>query len=294
MRYLITGGTGFFANEYIKHFLATRVGTSSLCVFSRSESKQAERRAQYRDSEHLRWFIGDVRDQDRLRRAMDRVDIVIHAAALKRIEVAEYNVLEAVATNVLGTENVVKAAIDAGVRRVILLSSDKACDPTTTYGLTKAMAERIFYNAHHMAEHCLRRPWKPTEFVVCRYGNVMGSTGSVIPTWLALKRSGHKVVPISHPNVTRYWMTAADAVQIVRTAETLSVGKGEGPVIPHGLPAFRLEDLASAMRLDIRPTGLAKHEKLHERMSETGPDSSEVLRLEVEDIRERAEKAGLW
>lgn len=272
---LVTGGCGFFGQGFVRKMLAIPSGPERICIFSRSEWAQAQLRTALNNDDRLRWFIGDVRDQGRLRRAMEGVDLVVHAAALKRIESVEYNVLEAVETNVLGTRNVVDACIDAKVRKAVLLSTDKACLPTTTYGMTKAVAERIFLQSSYYSPG-------GTKFAVTRYGNVVGSTGSVIPIWRSMLASGERQVPLSDPDVTRFWMTLDQAVDLVwETALTMKGGELNVP----DLPAFRLGDLAEAMDLNTRVVGLANAEKKHERMTEHGPDSSEVRRMGVEELR---------
>lgn len=285
---LVTGGTGYFGRAYIKSKLAMDSFTDRICVYSRSESKQAEFRNELGNDDRVRWFIGDVRDEDRLRIAMDGVDLVIHAAALKRIEAVEYNIIEAVATNVLGTNNVVRAAIDAGVQRVVFLSSDKACKPTTTYGFTKAIAEGVILKAHLLTEQAPRRPWAHrTVFCACRYGNVAGSTGSIIPTWRAFQARDEKTVPVSDPEATRFWMSVDEAVALVDWAATEPMEPGPGRIhLPLDLPAFALKDLAAAMRLTMVETGLADGEKRHEEMT-PGQSSENARRLTIDDIRER-------
>ncbi len=292
---LVTGGTGFFGRAYVKskleqmeYYSPDQYLVHRLCVFSRSESKQAEFRQELGNDDRVRWFIGDVRDEDRLRIAMDGVDLVIHAAALKRIEAVEYNIVEAVATNVIGTNNVIRAAIDAGVRRVVFLSSDKACNPTTTYGFTKAIAERLILKAYQLSEHALRRPWAwQTMFCACRYGNVAGSTGSIIPTWRAFQARNERTVPVSDPEATRFWMSVDEAVALVDQASQEDMEPGPGRLyIPNDLPAFALKDLAAAMRLTMTETGLVDGEKLHEEMI-PGQSSRDAKRLSIDDIRDR-------
>lgn len=231
-------------------------------------------RAALNNDERLRFFIGDVRDTERLRRAMDGVELVVHAAALKRIEAAEYNVLECVATNVIGTRNVVDACIDAGVKKAILLSTDKACLPTTTYGMTKAVAERIFLQSSHYAPN-------GTKFAVTRYGNVAGSTGSVIPVWRSMLDAGQQTVPVSDPDCTRFWMTLEEAVDLVwNTALTMQGGELNVPE----LPAYRLGDLAEAMEVKTKVIGLANAEKRHEEML-PGETSDRARRMPIEELR---------
>lgn len=272
MRILVTGGTGYFGRGFVKHLLDS---AERICIYSRGEYAQHQMREALGNNPKLRWFIGDVRDRDRLQRAMHSCDVVVHAAALKRIEVVEYNVLEAVATNVLGTENVVKAAIDAGVKKAVLLSTDKACDPCNAYGMSKALAERIFLSAKHYAGT------DGPIFAVTRYGNVAGSTGSVIPMWRD-HLTRHSWVPVTDPDMTRFWMTKQEAVDLV--FNTIQSMKGGELAIPE-LPAYRVGDLASAMDAEMRITGTRGGEKWHEAM-EPGKTSDLARRMSVEEIRE--------
>lgn len=274
MSILITGGTGYFAQGFVRTLLDNDIA-SRIGIFSRGEFAQALMRRALNDDPRLRWFIGDVRDRDRLRRAMRGIDVVVHAAALKRIEVAEYNALECVATNVNGTENVVKAAIDAGVRKAVLLSTDKACQPCNTYGLSKALAEKIFLTASHYAGE------NGTRFAVTRYGNIAGSTGSVIPTWRALLEKTD-TVPVTDPDATRFWMYRKEAVDLV--LETIKSMQGGELRIPT-LPAYRLGDLAAAMGAKVRITGMAGNEKKHEEMR-PGESSEDARRMSIEEIKE--------
>lgn len=283
---LITGGTGFLGRGLVRELMAR--GTERICIFSRDEAKQAVMRAEIDDPEQrLHWFIGTVRDRDRLVRAMHGVDTVIHAAALKRLEVGEYNPGEMVKTNVIGTMNVIEAAIDAGdgyppiarPRKVIYVSSDKACQPFNAYGASKLMGEKLVLGAHNT-----RGRYGPI-YSCCRYGNVAGSTGSVIPTWRSAMKDGKSLVRITDPEATRFWMRLDQAVALVLdVAETSPGGKLHIPE----LPAYRLGDLARAMDIPrpIRITGLGQGEKLHERMLEDGPDSSEVRRMTIDELRE--------
>lgn len=281
---LITGGTGFFGQGMVRHLMAT--DTQRICIYSRDEAKQAAMRASIPDPDkRLHFFVGDVRDGARLKRAMVGVGYVIHAAALKRVEVGEYDPAEMVKTNVLGTMNVIDAAMDApvgylqpGPRRVVVLSTDKACQPLNAYGASKLMLEKLALGANNA-----RGRYGPT-FAVTRYGNVAGSTGSVIPTW----RNARDKIVMTNPSATRFWMTLDQAVQLVyNTAKTMLGGE---LVIPD-LPAYRLGDLAIAMGR-IPPdygwqcTNLGKGEKLHERMKEGGPDSSQVRRMTVDELKE--------
>lgn len=285
---LITGGTGYFARAMAKR--ALEEGVQRVCIFSRGEAQQAAMRSYFNDHPDLRWFIGDVRDRDRLAIAMRGCDVVVHAAALKRIEVGAYNPTEMVKTNVLGTMNVADAALQAGVRRVVGLSTDKAWQPISPYGQSKALAESILLGAHTTMS-----PDGP-EFVVVRYGNVMGSTGSVLPRWTELRRLGVITAPVTDPECTRFWMSRAEAVDLVwRAAAPLASARtAEGQMlIPMDLPAFRLGDLAEAIGFQFqRITGLPKWEKLHEGMDD-GVTSDIARRLTVDEIRERIKEEGL-
>ena len=275
---LITGATGFLGRGLVRELMAR--GTERICIFSRDEAKQAAMRAEIDDPEQrLHWFIGTVRDRDRLVRAMHGIDTVIHAAALKRLEVGEYNPGEMVKTNVLGTMNVIEAAIDAKVKSVVGVSSDKACQPFNAYGASKLMMEKLVLGANNT------RGRDGPIYNVCRYGNVAGSTGSVIPTWRAAVKEGRGNIWITEPDATRFWMRLEEAVDLVlATAESMTGGQLRVPK----LPAYRLGDLAAAMNIPrpIEVRGLGPGEKLHERMLEDGPDSSQVRRMTIEELRE--------
>lgn len=274
---LVTGGTGTFGEAFVKATLAA--GIQRVCVFSRGEHRQAEMRAAVDDA-RVRWFIGDVRDQDRLTRAMNGVDWVVHAAALKRIEVCEYDPDEVVKTNVNGALNVIAAATAAGVKKVVALSTDKACDPLNAYGASKLLAEKVFLAANNA------RGRDGPRFAVTRYGNIAGSAGSVIPKWRALLAAGAKAVPVTDPHATRFWMTIDEAVRLV--ADTLENMKGGELVIPDWLPAYRVADLAAAMGAKMEITGLPAFEKRHEAMS-PGLTSDCAPKLSVAELRQRLE-----
>ena len=269
---LITGGTGSFGRAFASYALSR--GVERVCVFSRGEHNQADMRASLGDDKRLRFFIGDVRDRDRLRRAMEGVTTVIHAAALKRIEVGYYDPIEMVKTNVGGAINVIEAATDAGVDKVVALSTDKAYQPISAYGQTKALAESLFLAANET-----HRP----KFSVTRYGNVAGSAGSVIPKWREILEYDYDLpVPVTDPDCTRFWMTMDEAVRLVAdTAETM---KGGELVIPE-LPAYRLGDLAEAMNAKMDIQGLSSWEKPHEGMKD-GLTSDSVRRMSVEELKE--------
>lgn len=270
---LITGGTGFLGHALVEKLLAD--GCSRICILSRNEYAQERMRQHFNNDERLRWFIGDVRDRDRLARAMSSVYSVIHAAALKRIEVGAYNPEEMVETNVIGSQNVIWAARETELGKAILVSSDKAYCPVSPYGQSKALAESLFLNSND--------PQHGTRFGVVRYGNVAGSTGSVIPTWRAQIQAGKKI-RLTDPECTRFWMTREEAAKLVVDA-LVSLQGGE-VAIPE-LPAFRLGDLVAAMDVkNATITGLPKHEKLHEWM-DTDKCSADARRLSVEDLRER-------
>ncbi len=277
---LITGGTGFLARGLVRALLAR--GDERVCIYSRGEYPQALMRRDLKDDERLRWFIGDIRDKERLERAMESVEHVIHAAALKRIEVGHYNPDEMMKTNVIGTMNVIESARRAGVAKVVLVSSDKAFEPASAYGYSKALAESLVLAANTIS------PWGP-RFAVVRYGNVAGSTGSVIPTWremLARPDNTAKGVPVTDPECTRFWMSRDDAVELVLS--TLARMQGGELQIPT-LPAYRLHDLAVALGAQtIEVRGLGPWEKKHESMA-PGNSSEHARRLSLEELGELLE-----
>lgn len=273
---LVTGGTGFFGRNFVHEVLSSGL-CDRICVYSRGEASQAEMRDRIDPAvrDKVRFFIGDVRDRDRLRRAMGGVDTVIHAAALKRIEVGHYNPIEMVRTNVDGAINVIEASMDASVRHVIYLSTDKAWHPCSAYGHSKALAESLFLAANNTTT--INGP----KFVVTRYGNVFNSTGSIVPKWLGLIASGHTRVPVTDPNCTRFFMTAKQAVHLVLEAvDQAKNGKAGKPwknfLVPE-LPAYRVGDLAAAMGVEMDIVGLPKFEKMHEGMEDG--NTSDVARL---------------
>lgn len=269
---LVTGATGFFGRAFT-HRLLAMPGVDRICIYSRDEAKQAAMREELGPRPQLRFFIGDVRDRERLTRAMAGVDVVVHAAALKRIEVGHYNPGEMVKTNVNGTVNVIEAGTDAGVDRMVLLSSDKAFEPVSAYGQTKALAESLFAAANNT------RGARGPRFAVTRYGNVAGSTGSVIPTWRRYVARGEPV-PVTDPECTRFWMRVDEAIDLV--LDTIERMPTE-PAIPE-LPAFRLGDLAEAMGARMTVRGLGAFEKKHESMR-SGLCSETARRLDVDNLR---------
>lgn len=250
---LVTGGTGSFGRKFAEIVLA-ECQPAKLIVFSRDELKQHEMRTSHPDP-RMRYFIGDVRDRDRLARAMNGVDIVIHAAALKQVPVCEYNPLEAVKTNVLGAVNVIEAAIDLGVKKVIALSTDKAVNPINVYGATKLCAEKLFAqgNAYSGLEG--------TRFSCVRYGNVLGSRGSVIPVFEEQRKQGK--ITVTDARMTRFWLTLDQGVRFVIRCMDLMQG---GEVFVPKIPSMRIMDLAEAVApgCAIDFTGVRPGEKLHE------------------------------
>lgn len=272
---LVTGGTGSFGRAFTKHLLATDA-CERICIYSRGEHAQAEMRDSLDNDPRCRWFIGDVRDQARLKRAMSGCEVVVHAAALKRIEVGYFNPVEMIKTNVDGAINVIEAAQDAGVKKVVALSTDKACLPVSPYGCSKALAESLFLAANNTVGADGPR------FAVCRYGNVWRSAGSVVPRWEALLANGATEVPVTDPGCTRYFMLLSEAVDLViNTIETMQGGELAIP----DLPAYRLGDLAEAMGARPKVTGLPCWEKRDETMG-NGQHSNEARRMSIDDLRE--------
>ena len=265
MNYLITGGTGYFGQAFASHLLKNDK-TGKVCIYSRGEFAQHQMRQKFNNDHRLRFFIGDVRDQPRLQLAMRDADVVVHAAALKRVEVGEYNPTEMVQTNIDGTRNVITTALNLhrdGKEpiEVVYLSTDKACSPLNCYGATKLVGEKMVLAANNIAGEAGPR------FAVTRYGNVAGSTGSIIPTWrqmLRYKKDGDRAVTVTDPQCTRYWMSLQEAVELVEW--TIHNMTGGELVIP-SLPAYTVGDLVTAMDVDIAiNTGLNPGEKMHEEM----------------------------
>lgn len=265
---LITGGSGFLGHALVERLLAD--GCRRICIYSRSEYRQFEMRQRF-PGERLRWFIGDVRDKERLERAMQGVESVIHAAALKRIEVGAENPDEMVKTNVLGSMNVIEAARRAIVRKVLLVSSDKAFEPVSPYGQSKAMAESLFLQAN-INDRIPR-------FSVVRYGNVWNSTGSLLPRWREILKSSN-TVPVTDPDATRFFMWREEAARLV--VDTLQSMRGGEVAIPD-LPAYRVADLAQAMGAKMDVFGLQCFEKRHESMR-SGLSSDQARRLSVDEL----------
>ena len=257
---LITGATGSFGHKYVKTILE-RYDPHRLIIFSRDELKQYEMAQRFNPAEHrcLRYFLGDVRDRERLQMAMREVDIVIHAAALKQVPAAEYNPFEFIRTNVLGAENVVQAALANKVKKVIALSTDKAESPVNLYGATKLCSDKIFVAANNLAGST------DTKFSVVRYGNVVGSRGSVVPLFKRLVEEGADSLPITDPRMTRFWITLQQGVDFVLSC--LEKMQGGETYIPR-IPSMRMTDLATVMGpgLKHKIIGIRPGEKLHEAM----------------------------
>ena len=268
---LITGGTGSFGKQYTKTILG-RYKPQRIVIFSRDELKQFEM-AQEFTSPVMRYFLGDVRDPERVRQATEGIDIVIHAAALKQVPAAEYNPMECVKTNVYGAENVIRAAIANGVGKVIALSTDKAANPIHLYGATKLTSDKLFVAANNMVGK------KQTRFAVVRYGNVIGSRGSVVPFFRQLLAGGAIELPITHSEMTRFWITLQEGVDFVlKNFERMQGGEIFVPKIP----SMRVMDLAESLApgLEKRIIGIRPGEKLHEVMC---PADDSHLTLEFDD-----------
>ena len=253
---LVTGGTGSFGKQFIAQMLR-QCTPKKLIILSRDELKQHEMRQEFPDTSDspIRYFIGDVRDPERLYRAFNGVDVVVHAAALKQVPACEYNPFEAVQTNIMGAKNVIDAAIDRGVQNVLALSTDKAVNPINLYGATKLCAEKMFIQANAYAGG------SGTKFSVCRYGNVMGSRGSVIPVFFQQRLSGE--MTITDPRMTRFWITLEQGVNFVRRCIEDMHG---GEIFVPKIPSMNIVDLAQAIapECSIKEIGIRPGEKLHE------------------------------
>lgn len=268
---LITGGTGSLGKALIRQLLDNGE-VARLVVFSRDELKQLEVRRMFEDDPRLRWFIGDIRDRKRLDRALHGVDYVIHAAALKQVDTAEYNPFEYVETNVRGSQHVIDASIDAGVKKVVALSTDKASSPINLYGATKLCADRMFISANHYAASY------ETRFSVVRYGNVMGSRGSIVPIWKELSSAGRSL-PLTDSRMTRFWITLPQAVDFVLDSFDMMHG---GELYVPKIPSMRVADLAEAIAPGsaTHEIGIRPGEKLHEEMI-APDDARRTVRLDT-------------
>ncbi|KKN82068.1 hypothetical protein LCGC14_0313350 [marine sediment metagenome] len=263
---LVTGGSGSFGQKFTE--MALPLGPRRLIIYSRDELKQEEMRRRFGDADPLRYFIGDVRDEARLRRALEGVDIVVHAAALKQVPAAEYNPAEAVKTNIIGTLNLVEAALDCGVGKVLGLSSDKAVAPLNLYGATKLVMEKLLIQANSY-----RGPNRLTAFACTRYGNVIGSRGSVAPLFQEQARTGR--VTVTHKDMTRFWLTLEQGVEFVLAC--LERMKG-GEVFVPKVPSMRVVDVAWALAPDaeVEIIGIRPGEKLHEAMVAPGEQALDI------------------
>ncbi len=266
---LVTGATGSFGKAFLNHALAN-LDPARIVVFSRDELKQYELRQMFGDDPRLRFFLGDIRDERRLERAMHNIDYVVHAAALKQVDTAEYNPSEFVATNINGSQNVIDAAINAGVKKVVALSTDKASSPINLYGATKLVADKLFIAGNHYAAT------HPTRLAVVRYGNVMGSRGSVVPLFRRLAAEGRSL-PITDKRMTRFWITLPAAVKFV--VDSFDVMQGGELFVPR-IPSMRILDLVEAVApgAPTHEMGVRPGEKLHEEMI-ASDDSRRTLRF---------------
>lgn len=259
---LITGGTGSFGKKFAKTILEKYPNLKKVIVYSRDEYKQflMSNMAEFKPyMEKIRFFIGDVRDKDRLYRAFDGVDIVVHAAALKQVPACEYNPFEAVKTNVLGAQNIINAAIDMGVQKVVALSTDKACAPVNLYGATKLCSDKLFIAGNSYSGA------RQARFAVVRYGNVAGSRGSVIPFFKKLVEEGATELPITDFNMTRFWLKLEQAVEMVLGALERMQG---GELYVRKIPSMKITDLAEAVApgIKLKEVGIRPGEKIHEQM----------------------------
>ena len=268
---LITGGTGSFGKAFVKTILSRYPDIKRLVIFSRDELKQFEMAQQFPEAKNpaLRYFIGDVRDADRLRRAMEGIEVVIHAAALKQVPAAEYNPFECIKTNILGAQNVIEACLDSKVKHVVALSTDKAAAPINLYGATKLCSDKLFAAANSIKGN------RDLRFSVVRYGNVMGSRGSVIPFFMERRKTG--VLPITDPAMTRFNISLQDGVDMVLWALDSAQG---GEIFVPKIPSYRITDVAQAIGPDCKHmvVGVRPGEKIHEEMI-TNSDSLNTVDL---------------
>ena len=268
---LVTGGTGSFGKAFVRTVLKAYPDLRRLVVYSRDELKQFEMAQEFSETQYrgLRYFIGDIRDEPRLRRALEGIDVVIHAAALKQVPAAEYNPFECIKTNVLGAQNLIEACLDSGVQRVVALSTDKAAAPINLYGATKLCSDKLFVAANNIKGH------RDLRFSVVRYGNVMGSRGSVIPFFLERRKTG--VLPITDPAMTRFNISLQEGVDMVLWSLENAWG---GEILVPKIPSYRITDLAHAIGPECEHpvVGVRPGEKIHEEMI-TASDSLNTLDL---------------
>lgn len=267
---LITGGTGSLGHALTKTLLDRYPNIRRLVIFSRDELKQYEMAKLYPESKYpgIRYFIGDIRDEARLRRALEGINVVVHAAAIKQVPTAEYNPFECIKTNILGAQNLIDACLDTGVEKVVALSTDKAAAPINLYGATKLCSDKLFVSANNI------RGRRNLYFSVVRYGNVMGSRGSVVPFFKKARETG--VLPITDPRMTRFNISLQDGVEMVLW--TIENGQGSEIFVPE-LPSYRITDMATAIGPDCRQeiVGIRPGEKIHEEMI-TQSDSFTTVR----------------
>jgi UDP-N-acetylglucosamine 4,6-dehydratase (inverting) len=266
---LVTGGTGSFGQAFIRSVLECYPNIERLVVYSRDELKQFEMSQKFNDSDHpaIRYFIGDIRDEARLRRALEGIDTVVHAAALKQVPAAEYNPFECIKTNVLGAQNLIDAVLDSDVRNVVALSTDKAAAPINLYGATKLCSDKLFTAANNIRGH------RDLRFSVVRYGNVMGSRGSVIPYFLGRRSTG--LFPITDPEMTRFNITLQEGVDMVLWAIGNALG---GEIFVPKIPSYRILDVAEAIGPECKTqiVGIRPGEKIHEEMITTSDSLNTV------------------
>lgn len=270
---LITGGTGSFGKKFVETILRDYPNVKRIVIYSRGELKQFQMKQLYPETKYpqLRYFIGDVRDEQRLRRACEGIDVIIHAAAMKQVDTAEYNPDECIKTNIGGAQNVINAALDCGVQDVVALSTDKACAPINLYGATKLTSDKLFVAANNISGR------KDIRFSVVRYGNVMGSRGSVIPFFISKRDSGATELPITDARMTRFNISLQEGVDLVMFALRNHLG---GEIFIPKIPSYRIGDVASAIAPELPQVevGIRPGEKLHEEMI-TATDSLNTIDL---------------
>ena len=256
---LVTGGTGSFGKKFVETILTRWPNIKRLVIYSRDELKQFEMSQVFPKTKYdgIRYFIGDIRDGERFKRACEGIEIIVHAAALKQVPAAEYNPMEFIKTNIMGAENVINAAMDLGIKKVVALSTDKAASPINLYGATKLCSDKLFISANNI------RGWRDITYSVVRYGNVMGSRGSVIPFFLDKRKEG--VLPITHPEMTRFNISLEDGVALVLLALERSLG---GEIFVPKIPSYKITDVAKAIGPECKHPviGIRPGEKIHEEM----------------------------
>jgi UDP-N-acetylglucosamine 4,6-dehydratase/5-epimerase len=255
--FLITGGTGSFGKAFVKHLIRTNKNIKRLVIFSRDEWKQSEMAKEYPSHKFpfLRFFLGDVRDYERLKRAVKDVEVIIHAAALKQVPAAEYNPIEFIKTNIIGAQNIIEASVEQNIKKVVALSTDKAAAPLNLYGATKLCSDKLFIAANNYSGRNI--------FSICRYGNVMGTRGSVIPLFLQQKKDG--MITITDKKMTRFNITLNESIDLVLYAIKNSLGS---EIFVPKIPSYRIMDLVKAIdnKCKIKMTGRRPGEKIHEEM----------------------------